>query len=95
MGSSDAPNPWNIGDLLDVMGGMVQVADQIEWESEFTVFRATGGGGSEEVAAGALYKDTPREDGGVTSRDVGGVTCAAGRRGGGDSVGGNAPQLTG
>lgn len=85
MASSDAPNPWKVGDLLDVMDGMAQVADQIEWESMITVFRAAGGGASQEVAAGALYRDMPREDGGVTatSRDAGGVTCAAGRPGGG------------
>ena len=90
MGASGAPNPWTLGDLLDVMDGVVQVADQIEWESGITVFRSVGGGASEEVATGALYKDMPREDGGVTavSRDVGGVTCAAGRRGGGGSLGG-------
>ena len=96
MGSSGAPNPWNLGDLLDVMDGMLQVADQIEWESGISVFRAIGAGASEEVAAGALYKDMPGEDGGMTAtaRDAGGATCAAGRPSGGGVVGGNAPQLT-
>ena len=97
MGSSGSPNPWKLGDLLDVMYGMTQVVNLIQWESGISVFRSLGGGASEEVAAGALYKDLPGEDGGVTAvaRDVGAATCAYGRGGGGGSVGGSAPQLTG
>lgn len=86
MGASDAPNPWQAGNLLDVMAGVGQVADQIHWESGITVFRSVGPGAAEEVAAGALYKNQPRE---------GGEVMAPSTAGGAGSVGGNAPQLSG